>query len=557
MHTIYFDKETIHRSTIKDTCYALQCILDENEEDFTLSLKKDTYEFHTTYCTESYHYVTNNDHGLQKIAFHLNHKHHVVIDGNGSTFLFFGRIAPFFVEQCSHITLKNFTIEYQRPLYTQGEIVKATANAVWLKIERNEYPYTVHENGNLEFTGEGYASSWSWGMLEFDRTTGAPVHNAVDYFIKGGMNGSPIDSDLLQINYHFSPIPQVGNILVIKHEKRLIQAITLDRSKDITIEAVQILQCGSMAITAQFCENLDILKVCVTPNKAKGRVVSANADAIHCVGCRGLVQIEKSLFENQMDDALNIHGNYLLVDKVLAKNQIVAQIGHFQHFGIFDFEKGCHIEIAERDTFVPKATVTLKDKRIVNNQYIILTFNEEVLFDANKTYCIDIVDSYPTLIYRNNIVQNNRARGLLLKTWKKTLIENNIIHTNGAALMITADMNFWFESGKSLDVTIRKNDIRANTTSSWGKALIHIDPEIPHPLNGYYFMKTIVIEENTIAFNDFPLIFGQSIAKLIIKNNCFALPPSSSIQTDKDIPLDVKQIQELCIKENHFLTVPR
>ncbi len=549
MEKIYITRKSIEEEILQDTAYTIKRIVDNSDDNLYISFEKDDYTFYPSYTNEEYHFVTNNDYGLQKIAFLLKNKHHITIDGNGSSFLFIGRIAPFFIQQSSNITLKNFSIDYKRAMYTQGKIIEATEKYVTLDIDKKEYPYHVAEDGHIVFTGENYESDWSWGMMEFDSFKNIPKDDVVDYIIKDRMYGEECENGLLKVIYPFDNMVKEGNILVIKHEMRLIQAITLDRSSEIKLENITINHCGSMAVTAQFCSNLSINNIKVSPSK--DRCVSANADAVHCVGCRGLIKIENSLFENQMDDALNVHGNYLLIEKIIDKNKILAKIGHFQHFGIFDFDKGSTIQISNCSTFEDVERVSVKDTQIINNQYIIISFNEDLKLENGIQYCIDNIDSYPQLIFRNNVCRNNRARGILLKTRFKTLIENNIIHSTGTAIKICADMNFWFESGKSTQIIIRENDISAKRTKIWGKAIIDIDPEMLEIKDSEYFMGSIEILNNTINLNNTPLIYGISIEKLTIKDNLINVLDDRNI-SDNNIPLDLNHVLNIDVDHNQY-----
>jgi hypothetical protein len=550
MNTVFIDESTVKKDVLQDECNMIKNILNDIEDDTILSFKKGTYNFYPLLCNERYLYVTNNDHGLQKCAFYIENKNNITIDGNGSFFIFHGRVSPFFVHNSTNIKIKNLSIDYKRAMFSQGEIVDSDESSVTIKIDREEYPFRIAKDGHIIFTGDNYESDWSWGMMEFDKEKCAPIDGAIDYFIKDRMYGIDLGQNKLKIFYDFEKVPSKTNILIIKHEMRLIQAITLDRSSDIEIDSVIIHHSGSMAITAQFCENLIINKVMVTPSK--NRLVSANADAVHCVGCRGLIDIENCLFENQMDDALNVHSNYLIVDKVLDCTTVLAKIGHFQHFGIFDFKIGSNIEISDRNTFEVKFKTRIKGFNIINNQFIILKFSDIFNYKNDVDYCIDNIDSYPSLIFKNNIVRRNRARGILLKTERDVLIESNQIHATGAAIKICSDMNFWFESGRSKNITIKKNIISGKRTSVWGCAIIDIDPEIPTIKENFYYIKDITIDSNNIILNNAPFVFGRSIYNLNVINNVFSVFDLDKINSYETLPLELSHTKTLKGEGNTF-----
>lgn len=66
---------------------------------------------------------------------------------------------------------------------------------------------------------------------------------------------------------------------------------------------------------SQMCENLNFDNVSFTP--AENYNVSSFADCIHICGCKGYVNITNSYFEHSHDDAINVHGAFLRLKKLL------------------------------------------------------------------------------------------------------------------------------------------------------------------------------------------------------------------------------------------------
>lgn len=133
----------------------------------------------------------------------------------------------------------------------------------------------------------------------------------------------------------------------------------------------------------------------------------------------------------------------------------------------------------------------------------------------------------------------------------ETLIENNIIHATGSCIKICADMNFWFEAGKSTHIIIQNNNISAKRTKVWVKAIIDIDSEILSFVDEKYFMRSIEIYNNNIEINDTPLVYVISSESLSIKNNYIKITDDRII-SDKNFPLDLKHCKNVEIDNNHF-----
>ena len=60
--------------------------------------------------------------------------------------------------------------------------------------------------------------------------------------------------------------------------------------------------------------------------------------------------------------------------------------------------------------------------------------------------------------FAGNTVRNNRARGALFSTPRRTVVEDNLFdHTSGTAILLCGDCNGWYETGACRDVLIRRN----------------------------------------------------------------------------------------------------
>ena len=142
------------------------------------------------------------------------------------------------------------------------------------------------------------------------------------------------------------------------------------------------------------------------------------------------------------------------------------------------------------------------------------------------------------------MIKNNRARGILVSTRKKVIIENNrFINLRMSAICIAGDMNFWFESGRVSDLTIRNNYF-TNCCKS-GEAIcgniIHIAPILLHSeKTKHCYHNNIHIENNTIETFDNSIVDAFSVNVLIFKGNTIK-------KTDTIQPL-LSDRPNICIK---------
>lgn len=118
------------------------------------------------------------------------------------------------------------------------------------------------------------------------------------------------------------------------------------------------------------------------------------------------------------------------------------------------------------------------------------------------------------MLFAHNTIRNNRARGALFSTPKKTVIENNLFdHTSGTAILLCGDCNGWYETGACRDVLIKNNTFINSLTSlfQFTNAIISIYPEIPNLkeqvkyFHGGTDVPGIVVENNRFETFDAPI----------------------------------------------------
>ena len=111
---------------------------------------KGRYDFWPDMADERYYFISNNDEGLKRIAFLLDGFNNLEIDGQGSQFIFHGYVNPFILDRSKNITLKNFSIDFERTFHSEALILKNHERGLDVEIPR-QFPYKI-QNGILVFT---------------------------------------------------------------------------------------------------------------------------------------------------------------------------------------------------------------------------------------------------------------------------------------------------------------------------------------------------------------------------------------------------------------------
>ncbi|MEG2515015.1 MAG: right-handed parallel beta-helix repeat-containing protein, partial [Bacteroidaceae bacterium] len=262
------------------------------------------------------------------------------------------------------------------------------------------------------------------------------------------------------------------------------------------------------------------------------RYFTTQADATHFSACKGKIKSVNGLYEGMMDDAINIHGTYLKVIKRVDNNKLLGKYMHGQAWGFEWGRPGDKVQFIASKTMEIVGTtnkisaITAVDKPSTKGAKIFeITFEKPLdpTISEERIVGIENLTWTPEVLFANNTIRNNRARGALFSTPRKTIVENNLFdHTSGTAILLCGDCNGWFETGACKDMTIRNNKFINSLTNmfQFTNAVISIYPEIPDLKSQQkYFHSGIVIENNEFDTFDIPILYAKSVDGLIFRRN--------------------------------------
>ena len=480
-----------------------------------LVIPKGTYEFWPSQATEQYLFTSNNDEGLKRIIFLLENMEHFEIDGQGSRFIFHGFVSPIVIEKSGDIYLHGFSIDWARTFHSEGKILEVEGDSMELSFSP-AYPYRV-VNNMLVFYGEKNTIYPYGGLLEFDPVKRETAYMAEDYWTNSDLPAKEISPGHIKI---FKPGIKgtPGNVLTFGAGGRTCSAITISDSHDIKIDRTTIFHCGGMGVVAQRSSNISLDHIQVTPST--GRMVSATADATHFANCSGKISITNCLFENQLDDATNIHGIYAQVVKKMSPTKLLVALRHPQQAG-FDFLKpGISIEMVHSNSLVSYGHAIVQSAERINKEYTSVQFKTPLPPGMIAGDVVASVEDTPFVNIRDCIIRNNRARGILLGSKGRILIEKNLFHNGGAAILFEGDAKHWFEQAGVKNVVITGNTFDNCNYGVWGNAVIQVGSGIDSKSRKTSrYNSNIVIEGNTFMIFNPRLINAYGVDKLVFKGN--------------------------------------
>ncbi|MEG2127033.1 MAG: right-handed parallel beta-helix repeat-containing protein [Bacteroides sp.] len=491
----------------------------------TLVFPKGRYDFWAQHAIEKEYFETNTyDNNPKTLAVLLEKINGLTIDGQGSEFIMHGRMQPFTLDHCKNISLKNLMVDWDIPLTSQGEVVALTPEYMELKIDPIQYPYIIDKN-LLTFVGEGWKSS-VWGVMQFDPKTHFVLPNTGDNLGWRSFKAAEVEPGVVRLsdpkgtkNLAFPP---VGTLLVLRHSTRDHAGIFLFHSEDTKMENIKLHHTCGLGILSQYSKNISFDGVHIIPNAAKGRVLSGHDDGFHFMGCSGLLKIENCSWAGLMDDPINIHGTCSRIMEVLSPTRLKCKFMQNMSEGMVWGSAGDKIGFIEHQTMRTAATGSMKGFTPLNKSEFVIELAEPLPAGIEAGHVLENLTCTPDAEIRNCHFGSCRARGLLVSTPGKVVIEDNVFESSGSAILIAGDANAWYESGAVKDVLIRRNDFRYPCNSSiyqFCEAVISIDPEIPAPDTRYPYHRNIRIVDNTFHLFDYPILYARSVEGLTFSNN--------------------------------------
>ena len=508
---------------------------DAEGKDVMIRFEPGTYHFYPKGASLREYYISNHDQDNPKaVGLAFEGFKNLTVEGSGAEFIFHDIMLPVSLLNSENVILKDFSIDFENPTIAQIKIEKNDETGItfrpapWVK-------HRISKDQQFEYYGEGWAIRPGTGIA-FEGDTKHVVYQTSDlgYTTKGltevekGLYHAPAWKDKRLV---------AGTAIAMRDYARPTPGIFLSHNKNIEIKNVNVHYAFGMGLLAQLCENisLDGFNVCLKGDKDP-RYFTTQADATHFSGCKGKITSVNGLYEGMMDDAINVHGTYL---KILKKVDERTYVGRYMHPQAWGFDWGFEGDsvqfirsntMEEVDGHYAIVSITPKDKETVHGaKEFQITFDRPVMGVelAGGTYGIENLTWTPEVYFAGNTISNNRARGSLFSTPRKTVVENNVFdHTSGTAILLCGDCNGWFETGSCRDVVIRNNKfINALTNMfQFTSGVISIYPEIPNLKDQVKYFHggkkgAIRIENNEFDMFDAPVLYAKSVDGLVFKNN--------------------------------------
>ena len=450
----------------------------------TLRFKKGEYHFYEEGAIVRPVMSGATSWGEKKLVFGFEGKSGITVDGGGSTFVWHGNVFPFSFAKCRGVTVKDFTARAFRPSYVE------------LKIDR------YLDDGGCEFTfNPGVAYSVKDGALLIDTDLGRfdsrekiiSIHAleriAIHYLFAANettrrdrlastfLNGVAEDlgSGRVRIANRRQALKgcldrfpfKVGEPLCFLLNGRERCSLHFTECRDAAVRNVHLQSGDGMGIVSFLGENLTIDGYRVEPRE--GEHVSITADCLFVVNNRGLVEVKNSTFSWALDDAINMHGNYL---RVASASGATLELEHIHHgyYNFHPYHPGDTVEFTDPESRAVLATARVVSVAARANGAAITV--EGLDAPLAKGTLVENITWLPEVRLHDNVFHD--VLHVRLSGRGKYTVERNVFR-RGIALLVSDLAKYWGEAGRTEDMTIRDNLFDSFSSRGWGGSFIVVE----------------------------------------------------------------------------------
>ena len=489
----------------------------KKHEKSVLHFDKGRYDFYITmgHTREYFESNTTND-APKNLAILIEKCKNLTLEGNGAEFVFHGPIQPITIDNSENVKVQNVNIDWDIPLTAQGKVLATSPKNIDFEIDTKQFPYEIAD-GKLQFVGEDWKAEPS-GYMEYvaDKHLIAPQTGDAGC-IRGDRSKRSFEElkpGVVRMKGEFTRTPAVGNFLIIRHSKRDHAGIFIQESSNVSLENINVYHCAGLGVLAQFTRNLTYTNVKFIPNAAKNRYLSGHDDGFHVSNCAGRVFIDKCEFGGLMDDPINVHGTSVKITEKISDQKLKCRFMHEQSTGMIWGHTNDTIGFLENESMETVLKGVLSKFEKLNRDEFTVEFKEAIPSAIESGDALENLSWSPSVSITNCKFNSCRARGLLVSTPGKVVIDKNEFQSSGSAILIAGDANGWYESGAVNDVTITNNifwDACMTSMYQFCEGIISIYPIIPEvdPLKPYH--RNITIANNTFHAFDYPVLYALSV----------------------------------------------
>ena len=466
----------------------------------------------------------------KQYAIHLKYIANLVIDGNGSLFIFedadkaIGSAAFFGLENCNTIELRNFAVDFDweaHPLAVIGTVVSSdtTTNSVVFRIDSHKLPKIINIDSGRTWDPALDNRSETVGFIpagSIKKTEALDDHTlrvtySSDQSAKNARAGQ-------QFQFHFRPNFNAS-------------AFRMYYNKNVTLNGVTIYSAPYEAAWSAVSDGYHVIDCKVIPAEGR-RFTTMSGFETHAV--RGAVVIEGCEFSGILDDNIHMSNHFMGGENVKIDNYTM-QLRNLQTWSTkYYFAVGETLSLYDENYY------PLGWSSVIESVSSVLEGKNDM-----ATYTVKFRDPLPTYVkttdkffsddfYKGSfIIRNNKFFGGLCHALYIGLgngtIENNDFDNFAYPSLVLTTVTRWgrWHIGVGVeDVVIRNNVMTRCNTAQRDPASFAIaagrdeQPSDFYPVDNYV-IRNVLVEDNVVDGSTGAAFAIMSAEDVIVKNNQF------------------------------------
>ncbi len=427
----------------------------------------------------------------------------LTVDASGATFLFEGSTSPILLARCILPVLKGFTIDFERPPFSQGDVLAVAPDARTFDV-RIDPDFPVNGTEPIQALGT------------YDRAAVLNARNGVDaYGI--GKSSTLIGLQTLRISTNYAlPRLKPGDVVVLRHNVYGNHSIAMSGCRSPRISDVTIHAGGGMGVVGGKNDQVVIERLRILPTPGSRRLMSICADGVHLGHSTGTVTINDCLMAAMGDDCININDSYLRVtEKVDARTLIVSKYAN-QSFSPAEVPMDpTRVGFASGHTLAPIGEATMISGEVASGRET-LHFQSDLPRSLQPGDVLSNLSSRAVLTVSRCEFPGNRARGILAHA--NTTIQNcSFANQTSDAILLAPDVS-WLEGPEAAQVRIVENKMIDVQRGSGGRGAIRITVGIPAGNSAGFVDHDIEIRGNYIT-GPGPALVADHVRQLSFLDN--------------------------------------
>lgn len=425
----------------------------------------------------------------------------ITIEGNGAVFMFHDRVTPLSFEHCAHVAVKNLTIDWARPFFSQGRVLRASRLTFDVQVDP-QYPVT----GREEYQA----------MIDYDPVTRLPLGNLVVLSSAAITEHKLIGPQQLRVTLrtpeqpeqraHFlwavSQLP--GRLVVLQHVIYGNYGIDCVDCAEVLVEDVNIYTSAGMGVHMQTTHDVTFRRLAIRIKPDSGRLMSTTADAQFFSHCTGSILIDHGFIEGSGDDGLNVSGKYRTVVQVTDPQTIAATVPDGSWVGPLP-RPGEKMEICDPQTLGIRDVATVKAANWSPElKAFEIRFASPLGVIAREGDLLASERYLPAAHIVDTTFKGLRARGMVLSTHDILVERCRFEALPFAAIQLLAGPRSHFQGPAVINAIFRHNIF-----TGCAGAAIYSDSSVPDP--NWDVFRDLTIEDNTITED--PALFAQRFRK--------------------------------------------